>query len=46
MPIESIREKDLIKSLGLDFETSWANGTVYSKWDENYENVLQAEDWV
>tara|TARA_R110002020_G_scaffold334874_1_gene550111 strand:- start:104 stop:679 length:576 start_codon:yes stop_codon:yes gene_type:complete len=46
MPTESIREKDLIKSLGLDFETSWANGTAHSKWDENYEKVLHTEDWV
>lgn len=46
MPIKMVREKDVINDLGLEFETSWANGVANSNWDQNYQEVLQAEDWV
>ena len=46
MPIKMVREKDVIDDLGLEFETSWANGVANSNWDQNYQEVLQAEDWV
>ena len=46
MPIKMVREKDIIDDLGLEFETSWANGVANSNWDQVYQEVLQAEDWV
>ena len=46
MPIKMVREKDVINDLGLEFETSWANGVANSNWDQVYQEVLQAEDWV
>ena len=46
MPIKMVREKDVINDLGLEFETSWANGVANSNWDQVYQEVLQAEGWV
>ena len=46
MPIKMVSEKDIIDDLGLEFETSWANGVANSNWDHVKQEVLEAEDWV